>query len=36
MVGTYLAWAASQQPRAAGWHLASGLPLAAALARFGS
>jgi decaprenyl-phosphate phosphoribosyltransferase len=35
MVGCYLAWAAGQPPRAAPWHLASGLPLAAALIRFG-
>jgi len=35
MVGCYLAWAAGQPPGAARWHLASGLPLAAALVRFG-
>jgi len=31
----YLAWAASQNPEARFWHLASALPLAAALVRFG-
>jgi decaprenyl-phosphate phosphoribosyltransferase len=35
MVGCYLAWAAGQPLGAARWHLASGLPLAAALIRFG-
>ena len=35
MVGCYLAWAAGQPLGAARWHLASGLPLAAALVRFG-
>jgi decaprenyl-phosphate phosphoribosyltransferase len=35
MAGCYLAWAAGQPPGAARWHLASGLPLAAALIRFG-
>ena len=35
MIGCYLTWAAGQQPGAARWHLASGLPLAAALVRFG-
>jgi decaprenyl-phosphate phosphoribosyltransferase len=35
MIGCYLAWAAGQPPGAARWHLASGLPLAAALVRFG-
>jgi decaprenyl-phosphate phosphoribosyltransferase len=35
MTGAYLAWAAGQPPGAARWHLASGLPLAAALVRFG-
>jgi decaprenyl-phosphate phosphoribosyltransferase len=35
MTGAYLAWAASQPPGPARWHLASGLPLAAALIRFG-
>jgi decaprenyl-phosphate phosphoribosyltransferase len=35
MIGCYLAWAAGQPPGAARWHLASGLPLAAALIRFG-
>ena len=35
MIGAYLAWAAGQPSAAARWHLASGLPLAAALARFG-
>ena len=34
MIGAYLTWAAGQPPDAARWHLASGLPLAAALARF--
>ena len=34
MIGCYLAWAAGQPPGAARWHLASGLPLAAALVRF--
>jgi len=35
MIGCYLAWAAGQPPGTARWHLASGLPLAAALVRFG-
>jgi decaprenyl-phosphate phosphoribosyltransferase len=35
MIGAYLTWAAGQPPGAAAWHLASGLPLAAALVRFG-
>jgi decaprenyl-phosphate phosphoribosyltransferase len=35
MIGCYLAWAAGQPSGAARWHLASGLPLAAALVRFG-
>jgi decaprenyl-phosphate phosphoribosyltransferase len=35
MIGCDLAWAAGQPPGAARWHLASGLPLAAALVRFG-
>jgi decaprenyl-phosphate phosphoribosyltransferase len=35
MIGCYLAWAAGQSPGAARWHLASVLPLAAALVRFG-
>jgi decaprenyl-phosphate phosphoribosyltransferase len=35
MIGCYLAWATGQPPGAARWHLASGLPLAAALVRFG-
>ena len=35
MIGCYLAWATGQPPRAARWHLASSLPLAAALVRFG-
>jgi decaprenyl-phosphate phosphoribosyltransferase len=34
MIGCYLAWAAGQPPEDASWHLASSLPLAAALARF--
>jgi decaprenyl-phosphate phosphoribosyltransferase len=34
MIAAYLTWAAGQPPDAARWHLASGLPLAAALARF--
>ena len=36
MIAAYLAWAASEQsPEARAWHLASALPLAAALVRFG-
>ena len=35
MIGCYLAWAAGQPSGAARWHLASGLPLAVALVRFG-
>jgi decaprenyl-phosphate phosphoribosyltransferase len=35
MIAAYLAWAASEHPEARSWHLASALPLAAALARFG-
>ncbi len=35
MLATYLMWAASEDTAARGWHLASALPLAAALARFG-
>jgi decaprenyl-phosphate phosphoribosyltransferase len=35
MLATYLMWAASENPGARGWHLASALPLAAALVRFG-
>jgi len=35
MIAAYLAWAASEQPPARPWHLASALPLAAALVRFG-
>jgi decaprenyl-phosphate phosphoribosyltransferase len=35
MIGCYLAWAAGQPPGAARWHLASALPLPAALVRFG-
>jgi decaprenyl-phosphate phosphoribosyltransferase len=35
MIGCYLAWAAGQPSGSARWHLASGLPLAAALVRFG-
>ena len=34
MIAAYLAWAASEQPGARSWHLASALPLAAALVRF--
>jgi decaprenyl-phosphate phosphoribosyltransferase len=34
MLATYLMWAASENPGARGWHLASALPLAVALARF--
>ena len=34
MIAAYLAWAASEQPDARFWHLASTLPLAAALVRF--
>ena len=35
MIAAYLAWAASENPEARFWHLASALPLAAALVRFG-
>jgi decaprenyl-phosphate phosphoribosyltransferase len=35
MLATYLMWAASETPGARVWHLASALPLAAALTRFG-
>lgn len=35
MLATYLMWAASETSAASGWHLASALPLAAALIRFG-
>jgi decaprenyl-phosphate phosphoribosyltransferase len=35
MLATYLMWAASELTAARGWHLASALPLAAALIRFG-
>ena len=35
MLATYLMWAVSENPGARGWHLASAVPLAAALARFG-
>ena len=35
MIVAYLAWAASEHPDARSWHLASALPLAAALVRFG-
>jgi decaprenyl-phosphate phosphoribosyltransferase len=35
MLATYLMWAASETSAARGWHLASGLPLAVALVRFG-
>jgi decaprenyl-phosphate phosphoribosyltransferase len=34
MIAAYLAWAAGEQPEARSWHLASALPLAAALIRF--
>ena len=34
MIAAYLAWAASEHAEARTWHLASALPLAAALARF--
>lgn len=34
MIAAYLAWAASQHPEARTWHLASTLPLVAALVRF--
>ncbi|HVT67374.1 MAG TPA: UbiA family prenyltransferase, partial [Trebonia sp.] len=35
MIAAYLTWAAGEPPGAAPWHLASALPLAAALIRFG-
>jgi uncharacterized membrane protein (UPF0136 family) len=35
MLATYLMWAASETNDARPWHLASALPLAAALVRFG-
>jgi decaprenyl-phosphate phosphoribosyltransferase len=35
MLATYLMWAASETSAARGWHLASAVPLAIALARFG-
>lgn len=35
MLATYLMWAASETSGARGWHLASALPLAVALVRFG-
>ena len=35
MIAAYLAWAASEHPPARSWHLASALPLVAALVRFG-
>jgi uncharacterized membrane protein (UPF0136 family) len=35
MLATYLMWAASETTAARPWHLASALPLAAALVRFG-
>ena len=35
MLATYLMWAAGETTAASGWHLASALPLAAALLRFG-
>jgi len=35
-IGAYLAWAAGRPPGTARWYLASGLPLAAALVRFGA
>ena len=34
MIAAYLAWAASEHPEARSWHLASALPLVAALVRF--
>jgi decaprenyl-phosphate phosphoribosyltransferase len=34
MIAAYLAWAASEHPEARIWHLASALPLVAALVRF--
>ena len=34
MIAAYLAWAASEHPEARTWHLASALPLVAALVRF--
>ena len=36
MIGSCRAWAAGRPPVTARWHLASGLPLAAALVRFGA
>ncbi len=35
MIAAYLAWAAGEHPSARPWHLASAVPLAAALIRFG-
>jgi decaprenyl-phosphate phosphoribosyltransferase len=35
MLATYLMWAASETTDASGWHVASAVPLAAALVRFG-
>ena len=35
MLATYLMWALSEQHGARSWHLASALPLAAAVVRFG-
>ena len=35
MIAAYLAWAAGEHPSARPWHLASAVPLAAALVRFG-
>lgn len=35
MLATYLMWAATERTAASGWHLASAVPLAAALIRFG-
>ena len=35
MIAAYLAWAAGEQPAARPWHLASAVPLALALIRFG-
>jgi len=35
MIAAYLAWATSEHPPARSWHLASALPLVAALIRFG-
>jgi decaprenyl-phosphate phosphoribosyltransferase len=35
MIAAYLAWAAGEHPSARAWHLASAVPLAVALVRFG-